>query len=105
MWTYAFDGGYQGRDWCSDLYDDVYERIHRDHSVADVVEATQTLKESGFKVGYHMMLGLPGCDETRDLEAFSKRFLKVQISNRTYVESYVSTCHVLRNRGMNRATE
>src|SRR5438445_12270142 len=32
------------------LYDDVYERIHRDHSVADVVEATQTLKESGLKV-------------------------------------------------------
>src|SRR5438132_6564534 len=56
------------------LYDDVYERIHRDHSVADVVEATQTLKESGLKVGYHMMLGLPGCDETRDLEAFRRIF-------------------------------
>src|SRR3989441_2839084 len=56
------------------LYDDVYERIHRDHSVADVVEATQTLKESGLKVGYHMMLGLPGCDETRDLEAFRSIF-------------------------------
>jgi elongator complex protein 3 len=56
------------------LYDDVYERIHRDHSVADVVEATRTLKESGLKVGYHMMLGLPGCDETRDLEAFKRIF-------------------------------
>src|SRR5213594_2595535 len=56
------------------LYDDVYDKIHRDHSVADVVEATQTLKESGLKVGYHMMLGLPGCDETRDLEAFRRIF-------------------------------
>jgi elongator complex protein 3 len=56
------------------LYDDVYENIHRDHSVADVVEATQTLKESGLKVGYHMMLGLPGCDETRDMEAFRTVF-------------------------------
>src|SRR5205809_691771 len=28
------------------LYDDVYERIHRDHRVADVVEATRTLKDS-----------------------------------------------------------
>src|SRR5881296_96235 len=56
------------------LYDDVYENIHRDHSVADVVEATQTLKASGLKVGYHMMLGLPGCDETRDLEAFRTIF-------------------------------
>src|SRR5881409_258603 len=56
------------------LYDDVYERIHRDHSVADVVEATQTLKDSGIKVGYHMMLGLPGCDVKRDLDAFRRIF-------------------------------
>ncbi len=56
------------------LYDDVYERIHRDHTVADVVEATQTLKDSGIKVGYHMMLGLPGCDAKRDLDAFRRIF-------------------------------
>src|SRR5437899_3107566 len=56
------------------LYDDVYERIHRDHTVADVVEATQTLKDSGVKVGYHMMLGLPGCNAWRDLDAFRKIF-------------------------------
>ena len=56
------------------LYDDVYQRIHRDHSVADVVEATQTLKDSGLKVGYHMMLGLPGCDYQRDLAAFHRIF-------------------------------
>jgi elongator complex protein 3 len=56
------------------LYDDVYDRIHRDHSVADVVEATQTLKDSALKVGYHMMLGLPGCNPTRDLDAFRMIF-------------------------------
>ncbi len=56
------------------LYDDVYERIHRDHTVADVVQATQTLKDSGIKVGYHMMLGLPGCNAGRDLDAFRKIF-------------------------------
>jgi len=56
------------------LYDDVYDRIHRDHTVADVVEATRTLKDSGLKVGYHMMLGLPGCDADRDLEAFRRTF-------------------------------
>src|SRR6267378_1433666 len=56
------------------LYDDVYERIHRDHTVADVVEATQVLKDSGIKVGYHMMLGLPGCDAKRDLDAFRRIF-------------------------------
>jgi elongator complex protein 3 len=56
------------------LYDDVYETINRDHTVADVVEATQTLKDSGIKVGYHMMLGLPGCDAKRDLNAFRRIF-------------------------------
>src|SRR5467141_1440887 len=56
------------------LYDDVYEKINRDHTVADVVEATQTLKDSGIKVGYHMMLGLPGCDARRDLDAFRRIF-------------------------------
>ncbi len=56
------------------LYDDVYEKIHRDHTVADAVEATQTLKDSGIKVGYHMMLGLPGCDTKRDLDAFRRIF-------------------------------
>src|SRR5206468_10304707 len=56
------------------LYDDVYERIHRDHRVVDVVEATRTLKDSALKVGYHMMLGLPGCDPERDLDAFRRIF-------------------------------
>ena len=56
------------------LYDDVYKKIHRDHTVADVIEATRTLKDSGLKVGYHMMLGLPGCDDRRDLAAFHRLF-------------------------------
>jgi elongator complex protein 3 len=56
------------------LYDDVYKTIHRDHTVADVAEATQILRDSSLKVGYHMMLGLPGCDFDRDLEAFHEIF-------------------------------
>src|SRR6058998_2763480 len=56
------------------LYDDVYERIHRDHKVVDVVDATRTLKDSALKVGYHMMLGLPGCDPERDMDAFRRIF-------------------------------
>src|SRR5882762_4586907 len=54
------------------LYDDVYRKIHRDHTVADVEEATRTLRDSSLKVGYHMMLGLPGCDHDRDLAAFQR---------------------------------
>jgi elongator complex protein 3 len=56
------------------LYDDVYDRIHRDHTIADVIDATKTLKDSCLKVGYHMMLGLPGCDPQRDLDAFRRIF-------------------------------
>ena len=56
------------------VYDDVYTRIHRDHTVADVAGATQTLRDSCLKVGYHMMLGLPGCDHQRDLNAFHQIF-------------------------------
>ncbi len=52
------------------IYDDVLERIRRGHSVEDVVEATQLLKDSGFKVGYHVMPGLPGSDFNRDLKMF-----------------------------------
>jgi elongator complex protein 3 len=54
------------------LYDDVYQTIHRDHTVADVEEAARTLRDSSLKVGYHMMLGLPGCDYDRDLAAFQR---------------------------------
>ncbi|TMI39041.1 tRNA uridine(34) 5-carboxymethylaminomethyl modification radical SAM/GNAT enzyme Elp3 [Candidatus Bathyarchaeota archaeon] len=54
------------------LYDDVYQRIHRDHTVADVEDAARTLRDSSLKVGYHMMLGLPGCDRDRDLTAFQR---------------------------------
>src|SRR6266446_5296754 len=54
------------------LYDDVYQRIHRDHTVADVEDAVRTLRDSSLKVGYHMMLGLPGCDRDRDLAAFQR---------------------------------
>src|SRR6266568_758764 len=56
------------------LYDDVYQTIHRDHSVADVIESTRVMKDSALKVGYHMMLGLPGCDFQRDLDAFRRLF-------------------------------
>jgi len=54
------------------LYDDVYDMIHRDHSVADVIESTRVMKDSALKVGYHMMLGLPRCDFQRDLAAFRR---------------------------------
>jgi elongator complex protein 3 len=42
------------------LNDDVYTTIKRGHTTAAVVKATQMLKDAGFKIGYHLMLNLPG---------------------------------------------
>lgn len=40
----------------------------------DVVDATKALKEAGFKVGYHIMPGLPGSNPEKDLKLFRKLF-------------------------------
>jgi len=56
------------------VYDDIYKLINRGHTVQDVVESTRIIKDSGLKVVYHMMPGLPGSDSDRDLEGFRKIF-------------------------------
>ncbi|UCH58060.1 MAG: tRNA uridine(34) 5-carboxymethylaminomethyl modification radical SAM/GNAT enzyme Elp3 [Candidatus Bathyarchaeota archaeon] len=56
------------------VYDDIYELVERGHTVQDVVEATRLLKDSGLKVCYHMMPGLPGSSPERDLEGFKTIF-------------------------------
>ena len=56
------------------VYDDIYELVERGHTVEDVVEATWLLKDSGLKVCYHMMPGLPGSSPERDLEGFEAVF-------------------------------
>ena len=56
------------------IYDDIYVLVNRGHTVKDVIEATRILKDSGLKVVYHMMPGLPGSDFDRDLEAFRRIF-------------------------------
>jgi elongator complex protein 3 len=54
--------------------DRLYRLVGRKHTVEDVAAATQTLKDAGLKVVYHMMLGLPGSSFRRDLEAFKTIF-------------------------------
>jgi len=56
------------------VYDDVLEKIERGHTVKDSINATQTLKDTGFKVNYHMMPGLPGSDRKKDIDSFKKIF-------------------------------
>ncbi|MCW4036219.1 MAG: tRNA uridine(34) 5-carboxymethylaminomethyl modification radical SAM/GNAT enzyme Elp3 [Candidatus Bathyarchaeota archaeon] len=56
------------------IFDDVYKLVGRGHTVEDVVDATRLLKDSGLKVCYHMMPGLPGSSLDRDLEGFRTIF-------------------------------
>ncbi len=56
------------------LDDAIYKKIHRGHSVQDVVDATKRLKNAGFKVGYHIMPGLPYSTPAHDLEQFKMLF-------------------------------
>jgi len=56
------------------IYNDIYTFVNREHTIEDVVEATRVLKDSGLKVAYHMMPGLPGSNFQRDMNAFQKIF-------------------------------
>lgn len=54
------------------LDEEVYKLVNRGHTLEDVVEATQILKDLGFKVGYHLMPNLPGSSYEKDLEIYSR---------------------------------
>ena len=54
--------------------DKIYAKIKRGHKVKDVIDATKRLKDAGFKVGYHIMPGLPGSTPAKDLKLFKKLF-------------------------------
>jgi elongator complex protein 3 len=56
------------------IYDDIYERVNRGHTVADVASATQVARDAGLKICYHVMPGLPGSTFERDLEMFKLLF-------------------------------
>ncbi len=53
---------------------ELYKKTNRGHSVQDVVDATINLKNAGFKVGYHIMPGLPYSNKKKDLELFKQLF-------------------------------
>jgi len=54
--------------------DKIYDKINRGHKVNDIIEATRDLKNAGFKVGYHIMPGLPGSSYRKDLQLFRRLF-------------------------------
>ena len=54
--------------------DRIYKLIRRGHTVSDVIQATKNLKNTGYKICYHIMPGLPGSDKTQDIYLFKKLF-------------------------------
>jgi len=56
------------------LDNEIYQLVKRGHIVEDVINAFKLLKDSGFKVGVHMMLGLPGSNPEKDFQMFKKLF-------------------------------
>lgn len=56
------------------LDDKIYKFVKRGHNVKSVASATKLLKDAGFKIGYHMMLGLPLSDKVKDFKMFIELF-------------------------------
>jgi len=56
------------------LDDEIYKKTARGHTIQDVVDASQRLKDAGFKVGYHIMPGLPYSNIEKDIEKFKLVF-------------------------------
>jgi len=54
--------------------DKIYKKVNRGHKVKDVIKATRLLKNAGFKVGYHIMPGIPGSNLKKDLKMFKEIF-------------------------------
>jgi len=56
------------------VFDNVLYNMNRGHTVMDSIAATRIAKESGFKVCYHMMPGLPGSNNEMDVDSFQTIF-------------------------------
>jgi len=56
------------------VYDDVLQKTHRGHSLQDTITSIRTLKDLGFKLNFHMMLGLPGVSKEEDLQSLKEIF-------------------------------
>ena len=54
--------------------DKILKKNKRGHGVQAVADATDLLKNYGFKVTYHLMPGLPGSSAKKDFELFKKLF-------------------------------
>ncbi len=56
------------------LDDRILELIVRDHTTAEIRQATRLLRDAGFKVAYHLMPNLPGATPEDDVATFRALF-------------------------------
>ena len=56
------------------LSNEIYKTIKRGHTTDAVVQATRLLKDAGFKIGYHLMLNLPGSTPQSDQSMLHEAF-------------------------------
>jgi elongator complex protein 3 len=56
------------------IFEDILQKNNRGHGLKEIIEATQNLKNAGFKVSYQMMLNLYGSNPRKDLKMFEELF-------------------------------
>jgi elongator complex protein 3 len=56
------------------LDDEILETVQRGHGIEATEQATKLLRDSGLKVCYHMMPGLPGATPEDDIKTFKQLF-------------------------------
>ena len=54
------------------VYDDVLKKIQRGHTIKDSIESIRILKDLGFKLNFHMMLGI---NNSRELQGLKELFI------------------------------
>ena len=54
--------------------DKLLEKVKRGHGTKEITQATKLLKETGFKITYHLMPGLPGSSVNKDLQMLAEIF-------------------------------
>jgi len=56
------------------VFDTVLYKMERGHTVTDSINATKIAKDCGFKICYHLMPGICGSNEKKDIETFISIF-------------------------------
>ncbi len=56
------------------IYDKILLKVERGHDDQATRDATQRLRDSFLKIGYHMMVGLPGATKDTDINMFKELF-------------------------------